>query len=312
MRQAGENLDLGDTNEALGGLGRALSAVRQGGLTGDPLAADVEALLATTLAVAGRPSDAAAHFRAALRINPRVAPDRRFAGRPLVQAAFQEARGSQAVPAPRPGAAEASVPLSAPSANPTDGHAATPARRTTSAASPTSAAPPPPVAPASRPEEADDAKVVGIRARAVGGAEAGRPLAIQARVGEDVGKPARMLLFYRAAGGRFQEVPMAANGDGYRAAVPGQGVQMPSLQYYVEARDGSNRPLARRGNPDRPLAIAVVEAPVAPAPAPVARKRAPAAAASRPAPRPGQRREDEENPFDSEHDPTKVVPKSPK
>src|SRR5215831_3229516 len=91
IRAAGENLDLGDYNEAIAGLGRALNQIRQAQLTHDPIAANVEALLGATLALAGKPNDAVAHFRAALRINNHVKVEDRF-WKPQVQAAYEQAR----------------------------------------------------------------------------------------------------------------------------------------------------------------------------------------------------------------------------
>jgi hypothetical protein len=291
IRAAGENLDLGDTNEAIVGLGRALNQVRQAQLAHDPIAANVEALLGATLALAGKPNDAVAHFRAALRINAHVKVEERF-WKPPVQAAFEQARGQVAPPV-----AAASPP----------------------SAEPKTAAPPPPKpAAAGPPPEDDNTPVTGIRARAMVAAEAGRALPIQAKVGADVGTPAKVMLFYRATGGnKFTEVVMSPNGEGYKAAIPAGEVKLPALQYYVEARDAKNRPLARRGNPDRPLAMPVGE-PEAPPPPPVAKKAKKAAPAPEVAPTatpPAKAKkkagEDEENPFDEEHDPTKVVPKAP-
>ena len=294
IRAAGENLDLGDTNEAIAGLARALTQVRQAQLVHDPIAANVEAMLGAALAIAGKPNDAVGHFRAALRINAHVKVEPRF-WKPQVQEAFEQAR-AQAVPQPPVAAAP-------PPAEPK-----------------LAAAPPPRPAAAGPPPEDDSAPVTGIRARALVAPEAGRPLPIQARIGADVGTPAKVMLFYRPSGGsKFTEVVMAANGDGYKAAIPAAEVKLPSLQYYVEARDAKNRPLARRGNPDRPLAMPVGEPPE---PAPVAKKStrktapapvvqptaAPPPTATAPRKKSG---EDEENPFDDEHDPSKVVPKAP-
>src|SRR5690348_13767430 len=56
IRAAGENLDLGDTNEAIAGLSRALGQVRQAQLVRDPIAANVEAMLGSALAIAGKPN----------------------------------------------------------------------------------------------------------------------------------------------------------------------------------------------------------------------------------------------------------------
>src|SRR5262249_3595835 len=242
--------------------------------------------------LAGKPNDAVAHFRAALRINAHVKVEERF-WKPQVQAAYEQAR------------AQAAPQMAA--ANPPP-------------AEPRLAAPPPPKpAAAGPPPEDANAPVVGIRARAMVAAEAGRALPIQARVGADVGTPAKVMLFYRAHGGsKFTELVMSPNGEGYKAAIPAAEVKLPALQYYVEARDAKNRPLARRGNPDRPLAMPVAEPEAAPPP-PVAKKAKktapPPEVAPTAAPPPAKAKkkagEDEENPFDEEHDPTKVVPKAP-
>jgi len=290
IRAAGENLDLGDYNEAIAGLSRALNQVRQAQLARDPIAANVEALLGATLALAGKPNDAVAHFRAALRINSHVKVEERF-WKPPVQSAFEQARGQVA-------------PVAA--ANPPP-------------AEPKTTAPPvPKPSAAGPPPEDDNTPVTGIRARAMVAAEAGRALPIQAKVGADVGTPAKVMLFYRATGGsKFTELVMSPNGEAYKAAIPAAEVKLPALQYYVEARDAKNRPLARRGNPDRPLAMPVAEpdAPPRPTVAKKAKRTAPppevAPTAAPPAKAKKKTGEDEENPFDEEHDPTKVVPKAP-
>src|SRR5262249_35039245 len=157
--------------------------------------------------------------------------------KPQVETAFEQARAQ--VGAPPLLVETTSPPAPKPAADPPPPPA--PAPRPLAPATLPKAAPPPP------PHEDDNAPVVGIRARAMAGAEAGRPLPIQARIGADVGTPARVMLFYRTTGGsKFSELVMAPNGEAFKAAIPGAEVRLPALQYYVEARDSKNRPLARR------------------------------------------------------------------
>jgi hypothetical protein len=169
-----------------------------------------------------------------------------------------------------------------------------------------------------------------VRARTVGDAQPGKPLAIEARIGEDVGTPAHVIVRCRGgASGRFEEIPMSAAAGGYKAQLPSRCVREPAVQFFIEARDAKNRPLARRGTPERPLVVAVSDAPAAPPPRPVAAARATepqaampavvAPARSMPTARPvraptkkSNPGEDEENPFDGAHDPTRVVPVAPK
>ncbi|HJZ86003.1 MAG TPA: tetratricopeptide repeat protein [Polyangia bacterium] len=350
LAQAGENIDLGDYDEAIAGLARALGIIRQAQLASDPMATRVEVALGVALVGAGHRSDAVAHFRAAVRLNPSSQVERRWASAP-VMSAFGEARGAApriAGPPPpphQPPEADETMPMEprakAPAAPARPASAAAAPGKTKSAPAPVAAAaaaapPDPPAAPAAAPAppEDDNAPVVGVRARALSAAEVGKPLAIQVRIGSDVGSPSRVVLLYRApGGGKFAELPMAADkaAGSYKASIPAQSVRAPAIQYYVEARDAKNRPLARRGNPDRPLVQGVAEPPPPPVAAPARKRRAPAAArppeapppaattspppAATPAAKPAKHTklgEDDENPFDSEHDPTKVVPQAPR
>jgi hypothetical protein len=337
---AGENLDLGDYNEAISGLAKALTMVRQAQLAADPLAASVELGLGAALAGSGHSGEATAHFRAALRINPQIALEARWA-KPPMKEAFEKAKAAAGAPSAVPAEATPGTASSnGASANRSGGvkhdrfeevlaarsvapakPAAAPAAAATPATAPTKTLPEPTLAPAA-PERREEGPVTGISAKAMMPPQAGKALPITARVGSDVGTPARVMLFYRQAGeSRYAEVPMASASEGFKAAIPAQDVRLPAVQYYVEARDAKNRPLARRGNPDRPLAIGVAEAPAEAAPAPARRKKlgspprpGDAAAPNQPGKtgvRAKKRGEDDENPFDSEHDPTKVVPKAP-
>src|SRR5262249_31697819 len=101
LRVADENLDLGDTGEAIASLARALATVRQAALTSDPLAATVEGRLAAALALSGRASDAVAPFRAALKIKPDLTLEHRFE-RPIVKEAFEDARKAVLAATPPP------------------------------------------------------------------------------------------------------------------------------------------------------------------------------------------------------------------
>ena len=71
----------------------------------------------------------------------------------------------------------------------------------------------------------------------------------------------RVLLFYRGAGKeKFTSAPTTRSAAGwYRATIPGKEVQPRSLQYYLEARDSTDQPVANAGRDDSPNLVLVKE-----------------------------------------------------
>ncbi len=71
--------------------------------------------------------------------------------------------------------------------------------------------------------------------------EAGQPLSLYAEVTDDV-QVKSVTVFYRTIGQTtYQSLSMTrVMGDFYSAVVPGAAIEMPGLEYYIEASDGAN------------------------------------------------------------------------
>ncbi|MCP4444213.1 MAG: hypothetical protein GY811_02560 [Myxococcales bacterium] len=107
-------------------------------------------------------------------------------------------------------------------------------------------------------------------------AQEGKPAVIEAKLDRYlVGGP--MMVMYRGAGAsEFSEAPMSkVEGCTFRGEIPGDKVNAPNIEYYLEARLKDGRPAARRGKSKSPLLVNVSFGPIADAPEEVAPKEEP-------------------------------------
>ncbi len=98
-------------------------------------------------------------------------------------------------------------------------------------------------------------------------AQEGSPAVIEAKLDRYLVDGPMMVMYRGAGGGRFSEAPMTkVDGCTFRGEIPGEKVNAPNIEYYLEARMPDGRPAARKGKAKSPFLVNVSFGPVADAP----------------------------------------------
>lgn len=101
---------------------------------------------------------------------------------------------------------------------------------------------------------------VTIQHRSPAEAERETEVPLEAQVEDPAGRMARLVLAYRqGTNAVFTRVDTEPDGADYRAIIPSTAVAPPLVEYYFEALDDQNLPIAARGDVAAPLRIAVPE-----------------------------------------------------
>ncbi|MBK9037373.1 MAG: tetratricopeptide repeat protein [Myxococcales bacterium] len=106
--------------------------------------------------------------------------------------------------------------------------------------------------------DVDCASVTGVQHTIVEEAKAGRPVAMQAAVGADV-QPAKMVVMYRPRGATdFTEAKMTLSGECvYNGAIPPDALSGDIVHYYIAAYNASGKLIASKGSAGSPNIIEV-------------------------------------------------------
>ncbi len=89
-------------------------------------------------------------------------------------------------------------------------------------------------------------------------ADPGEDVPLTATVEDPDGRTNQLVLAYRqGTNDVFQRLDCTPGVDGWSATIPGDDVQPPLVEYYFEALDANNLPIAARGDVAAPLRIAV-------------------------------------------------------
>ncbi len=103
----------------------------------------------------------------------------------------------------------------------------------------------------------DCAAVTGLQHTIVDTAAGGKELALDAAVGADV-QPAKVSIMYRARGAAdFSEAKMTASGCVYKGAIPKAGLSGDLIHYYVAAFNDQGRVIASKGSAGSPNIIEI-------------------------------------------------------
>ncbi len=101
---------------------------------------------------------------------------------------------------------------------------------------------------------------VSIRHRSPAEAERETEVPLTAQVEDPAGRVERLVLAYRqGTNAVFTRVDTTHAGEDYTATIPSDAVAPPLVEYYFEALDATNLPVAARGDVAAPLRIAVPE-----------------------------------------------------
>jgi len=105
--------------------------------------------------------------------------------------------------------------------------------------------------------EVDCATVTGLQHTLVDSAKGGKDLALDAMVGADV-EPAKVVIMYRGRGATdFSEAKMTASGCVYKGAIPKAALSGDLVHYYVAAYNGQGKVIASKGSAGSPNIIEI-------------------------------------------------------
>ena len=88
--------------------------------------------------------------------------------------------------------------------------------------------------------------------------ERGKPFRVTGQIEDPAQRAASVVIRYRTGTkGKFKELRARLGQGQFRASIPGNAVQPPILEYYIEVVDDAGLPIAARGDAAAPMRIAV-------------------------------------------------------
>ncbi len=105
--------------------------------------------------------------------------------------------------------------------------------------------------------------LLGMWHKSVPLAQEGTPAVIEAKLDRYLLDGPMLVMYRGAGGGTYKEAPMTkVDGCTYRGEIPGDGVNAPSIEYYLESRLKDGRPAARKGKAKSPFLVNVSFGPI--------------------------------------------------
>jgi MYXO-CTERM domain-containing protein len=109
--------------------------------------------------------------------------------------------------------------------------------------------------------------LLGMWHQSVPLAQEGTPTVIEAKLDRYLLDGPMMVMYRGARGGAYKEAPLTkVDGCTFRGEIPGDGVNAPNIEYYLESRLEDGRPAARKGKAKSPFLVNVSFGPIADAP----------------------------------------------
>lgn len=109
--------------------------------------------------------------------------------------------------------------------------------------------------------------LLGMWHKSVPLAQEGTPTVIEAKLDRYLLDGPMLVMHRGKKGGAYKEVPMSkVDGCTFRGEIPGDAVNAPNIEYYLESRLKDGRPAARKGKAKSPFLVNVSFGPIADAP----------------------------------------------